>query len=261
MQDISLALLILSCDKYSDLWCGYFYQFEKNFNLEVPVYFASNNLTPNTSIPLRMIQTGEELNWSSNFKKVLMEIEEKFVFITLEDLYPKSPFSIELFSEACNFISRSSSELKHLKCSGVVRGQEKADEHISRLPRGLPYRVTLCGIWNREFLLSFIKDEENPWEFEVNGSSRAADIDGFFAMTMPIYETVNMVEKGFWIRESVSWALNNDLPINVNSRHLKNWRQEAYSKIKNYYFNFIMKINYTRRKQIVDLLKKILIIH
>ena len=194
MQDISLAFLILSCDKYADLWDGYFHQMEKNFNLDLPVYFASNINSPNTSFPLRLIHTGAEVSWGINFKRVLKEINERYVFITLEDLYLQSKFSTSLFSEVSNFIHHSPVHVKHLKYSGVIKGKEMVSDHISNLPSGMPYRVTLCGIWDREYLLSFIEDGENPWEFEVHGSVRAVNVEGYFALNLPICKTINMVE-------------------------------------------------------------------
>lgn len=261
MQDISLAFLVLSCDKYADLWGGYFHQLKKNFNLNLPIYFASNTKSPNTSIPLTLILTGAEASWGSNFKKVLERIDEKYVFVTLEDLYLNSPFSNDLFDEVCNFINHSPVGVKHLKYSGVIHGQEMVGEHISKLPIGLPYRVTLCGIWDREYLISFIDNGENPWQFEVDGSLRDASTEGYFALNSPICKTVNMVEKGFWIKKSIYWAVNSGVPIDKNSRPFKSWHQELISIIRDGYFNCIIKIDHSFRKKIVDIVKKYLVVH
>jgi hypothetical protein len=261
MQDISFAFLVLSCDKYADLWGGYLHQLEKNFNIDLPIYFASNTKAPNSNIPLRLILTGAEVSWGSNFKKVLERIDERYVFVTLEDLYLKSPFSNNLFSEACNFISLSTGVVKHLKYSGVIHGHEMVSEHISKLPVGLPYRVTLCGIWDREYLISAIESGENPWQFEVDGSSREASTDGYYALNLPICETVNMVEKGFWIKKSIYWAVKSGVPIDKNSRPFKSWSQELLSIIKDSYFNTIIKIDHSIRKKIVDSIKKYLVVH
>lgn len=261
MKDISLAMLVLSCDKYADLWNGFFYQFQKYFNLEIPVYFASNKKTPKTNYPLKIILTGDEVSWGSNLKKILKQINEKYIFITLEDLYLDSKFSIELFNEIINFISLSPDNVKHLKCSGVICGKQMVSDHISKLPNGFPYRVTLCGLWDREYLLSFIEDDENPWQFEVNGSARDANSEGYYSLCRPICKSVNMVEKGTWIKRSVKWALLNGIPINQNTRFFKSWYQEIFFEIKRVYFNFIIRIDITIRKKIVDFIKKILVIH
>ena len=261
MQDISLAILVLSCDKYADLWDGFFYQFEKNFNLDVPVYFASNTKIPNIDFPLKMILTGDEVSWGSNFKKVLKKLNERYILITLEDLYLDSKFSINLFNEVMDFIRVSPVAVKHLKYSGVIHGEEMVSDHISKLPIGLPYRVTLCGIWDREYLLSFIEDSENPWQFEVNGSARDSIAEGYYALNLPICNTVNMVEKGAWIKKSVHWATRNGVPLDINSRFFKPWYQEALSVIKDGYFNFIIKTDYSIRRKIVDFVKNILVVH
>lgn len=261
MKDISLAMLVLSCDKYADLWNGFFYQFQKYFNLEIPVYFASNKKTPKTNFPLKIILTGNEVSWGSNLKKILEQLNEKYIFITLEDLYLDSNFSNELFNEVINFISSAPVAVKHLKYSGVIYGKQMVSKHISKLPSGLPYRVTLCGIWDREYLLSIIEDDENPWQFEVNGSARNASSEGYYSLNIPICKTVNMVEKGTWIKKSVQWAFLNEIPLNIETRFFKSWHQEILCVIKQGYFNFILKTDISIRKKIVDLIKKILVIH
>ncbi len=134
-------------------------------------------------------------------------------------------------------------------------------KHISKLPSGLPYRVTLCGIWDREYLLSIIEDDENPWQFEVNGSARNASIEGYYSLNIPICRTVNMVEKGTWIKKSVQWAFLNEIPLRIETRLFKSWHQEILCVIKQGYFNFILKTDISIRKKIVDLIKKILVIH
>ena len=124
-----------------------------------------------------------------------------------------------------------------------------------------PYRVTLCGIWQKNYLQSIINPEENPWQFEIEGSVRTKMDDGFFALDEQLFKTVNLVEKGFWIRKSIKWAIKHKIPIDPNSRNFKSPLQELYSLIKNFYFDLMMKVPLEKKQLLLTKLRKYLVMN
>jgi len=257
----NLAILILSCDKYNDLWDGYFHQFEKYFDVDIPVYFGSNEISPNIKNPkIRNIKSGPDVSWGLSFKKIIDQVNEEYILITLEDLYLCSKIDRMLMNKAQQMIN-GQELVRHLKYSGYIRGSKEVLPGVKILDADTPYRVTLCGVWQKKYLQSIIRSEENPWQFEIEGSVRTKMDDGFFALDEPLFKTVNLVEKGFWIRKSIKWAIKHKIPIDPNSRNFKSPLQELYSLIKNYYFDLMMKIPLEKKQLLLAKLRKYLVMN
>ena len=114
MNKEKLAVLILSCDKYNDLWDGYYYQFVKNFKLDLPIYFSSNQLSPSWSdSKIKIIYTGPEKNWGENFKKAVRQVNSHYILVTLEDLYICSTIDSNGFDLVQSML-KYQQDLKHL---------------------------------------------------------------------------------------------------------------------------------------------------
>lgn len=261
MNKANLAVLILSCDKYNDLWDGCYYQFAKYFKLDIPVYFASNNLSPSWSdSKIKIIHTGPEKNWGENFKRAIEQVNSQYIFVTLEDLYICSEINDDGYVLIQSMLERQL-DLKHLKYTGFIQGNKEVMKGVKILDAGTPYRVTLCGIWQKEYLLSIIDDLDTPWIFEVDGSVRTQSDKGFYSLEKPLYQSVNMVEKGYWITSSLRWALQNQIPVNPQSRFRKSSYQDLTSFIKDHYFNMMMKVSLDKKRKILSLVKKILVLN
>jgi hypothetical protein len=257
----NLAFLILTCDKYKDLWSGYFHQFEKYYDINIPVYFGTNELIPNNISPkIHLIRSGPDVSWGLSFINIISQIKEEYILVTLEDLYFCSHINHELMSKVQDIIN-GQELIRHLKYSGYIRGSEYPIPGVSILEADTPYRVTLCGIWQKNYLQSIIHPDENPWQFEIEGSVRTKMDDGFFALDEPLFKTVNLVEKGFWIRKSIKWAIKHKIPIDPNSRNFKSPLQELYSLIKNYYFNLMMKVPLEKKQLLLAKLRKYLVMN
>lgn len=256
-----IATLILSCDKYSDLWTGFLSQFYKYYNLDNPIYFSTNNLIPkNISQDIKIITAGNELSWADNFLKVLEKIEDEYILIMLEDLYLSSPIQGGLLHEIECLID-GMNVVNHIKCSGFITGQESVTNHIKLLDGNTPYRVTLCGLWRKKFLIELINLKETPWEFEIKGSQRSFNSDGFYALDLPLFNYVNMVEKGLWIRKSVKWAKKNQVPIDFNLRKHKSIYGELISVMRDSFFIVMLRVPLKYRTNTVNFFKRVLIVN
>lgn len=257
----NLAFLILTCDKYNDLWDGYFHQFKKYFDWEIPVYFGSNELSPNFVNPkIHNIKSGPDISWGLSFKKILDQISEEYILVTLEDLYFCSEINKELL-KLIEQVLNGKKTIRHLKYSGFITGREELIPGISILEAETPYRVSLCGIWQKKYLQSIICSDENPWQFEIEGSARTKLDDGFFALNEPLFRTVNLVEKGFWIRSSINWAVAQEIPVNPASRKFKTPLKELFSLVKNFYFNLMIRVPLERKQALIAKLKKYLVMN
>lgn len=253
--------LILSCDKYSDLWEGHAQQFNKYYTLNNNIYFSSNYKI-NDYLPDTVTQLfcGEDLDWSTSFLCILTQINSTYVYIMLEDLYLKSFANIEVLAELDDLL-RKEINIKHIKLTNKIPVElENNEQYFGKINKFEPYRVTLCGIWNREYLISLIKKNETPWEFEVNATIRSREDLGFFGVRTEMFSFENMVEKGKWIPSSIKWAIKNGVLININSRSKKNLIENIQSRAIDFYFNCMLRVSISKRMKIVNFIKKLCVV-
>lgn len=254
-----LSILILSCDKYSDLWGGFFYQMNKTFPTQLKKYLVSNHLdyVEQDIANLTVIKNGDDTNWSGNLLKVLTKIPEKKVFIILEDIYIESQVDPRIFEQIQNFLFET--DAQHIKYMGSPKATLPVNTEFSAYEIGMPYLVSACGIWDREYLSSLLIDGENAWDFEVNASYRAKySAKTFFAPTKPLFTYKNMVEKGFWIKSSLDWALTENIPVQKELRAIRN---PAIFEFKKAIFDGVLCIPWRFRMKLGNLLKKLLIFY
>jgi hypothetical protein len=262
LKKLQIDTLILSCDQYSDLWDGFFFQFEKFYPRRGKVFFGCNELTPSNFFgrEVSVIHSGKDIGWESSFRNILNQIDSEYLQITLEDLYLSSPVNEAVLNEVENLIE-AGIKVNHVKCTNTIKGRKQVGTYLSEIEQRTPYRVTLCGIWNREYLLNLLREGESPWDFEVYGSSRSKNDDGFYAINTSILSNINMVEKGLWITSALKWAVKNQIPVTPYSRKSKTQFQEIVSIMRNTYFNLMIRAPLAFRMKIYLFVKKYLIIH
>ena len=87
MNDKNLAILVVSCDRYSDLWPAFIELFYKFWpNCPYQLYIGSNN-TRCDDTRVKSICIGEDKSWTDNVRKMLNEINSDHVLMLLEDFF------------------------------------------------------------------------------------------------------------------------------------------------------------------------------
>ncbi|MCX8008474.1 MAG: hypothetical protein N3A54_02085 [Patescibacteria group bacterium] len=82
------AILVLSCDKYSDLWDPFFDLFKRYWkDCPFPVYLGSNTKKYSDG-SIKTILSGSPKDWSTDLLNIVDKIREEFLFIWLEDFLP-----------------------------------------------------------------------------------------------------------------------------------------------------------------------------
>ena len=87
---VDTCILILSCDKYNDLWGPFFTLFWQYWpDHSFKVYLGSNLLVYNDP-RVKTIDIGEDNNWSHGLLKILELIDTPYIILMLEDFFPKT---------------------------------------------------------------------------------------------------------------------------------------------------------------------------
>lgn len=258
MSQPHLAILVLSCDKYADMWAPFMKQLRRYFPVEnYKVYFGSNQLRCAEPGVISVL-SGDDVDWSTSFKKILAQIEEPKLFVILEDLFLASPVDAEGFKAALSCLVEKNA--LHIKYWAIPMPLEPIENpRIGIYPKGAPYRATVCGFWDREYLMNLLIGGENPWNFEILGSYRTSYSDGFYGLTRPLCDYRNMIEKGCWIPQSVDWANEEKIVLDIGKRPLLKGGSKLISRVKMFYFDLILKMPWSWRVSLMNKLRRALI--
>jgi hypothetical protein len=254
----NFAILILSCDRYADLWHVALKQFTTHFQqCPFKIYLGSNTIICNYTGVISLL-SGEDKDWSSSYLAILKQIPEKKLFVLLEDLLVVSPIDRSRFTACVQFIEDHNAN--HIKYWPNPRPDRSSDyPEFEIYDRGAPYRATVCGFWDRDCLQKILIPGENPWNFEVLGSYRTSYMDGFFSLTTPLFSVINMVEKGCWIHKSVTVARGMGIEIDLTKRRESAGVRSLKSQLQEFFCNLMLKVPWRYRVSALALLRKFFI--
>jgi hypothetical protein len=204
-----LSVLVVSCDRYSDLW-GPFFKLFKRFWPDCPfkVYLLSNTLKPDLA-GVRNLSTGEDISWSDNLLKALKDVPEEYVLLFIDDLFLYRQVDTKEVLRLFEWILYHGPNCVRMNCyADNLPVANLPDKRFSSLvgivSPGCNYRVsTVLTVWKKEFLTSLLKAGESAWEFEANGSARSVHSDGFYSTWKNYFPVVNSVIRGKWRMEAI----------------------------------------------------------
>jgi hypothetical protein len=199
-----ISIVVLSCDRYSDLWKPFFSVFWKNWpDCPFPVYLLSNYQSFNHP-QVNSVQIGEDLSWSKGLKQMLERIPTPYTLLFLEDFFLLAPVDTARVLSCFDALRELDGDMLRLKPDPGPNQQVEGFSSIGRIDIDSPFVIsTQTAIWRREFLLKLLQEKESAWEFEVKGTERSRDIGkGLYCTWEPIFNYSHVIERGKWFR----WA-------------------------------------------------------
>lgn len=255
----SLAIVVQSCDKYDDLWDGFYTLFFKYWkNCSYPIYHITETKT--CAFPgVTTINTKEVSKWSDMLKNGLEKVNEDYVLYLLEDYFLIKPVDENRIEKAVEILQKENAACLRLV---PVPGPDKNFKDytdIGEISKNAAYSLsTQASIWNKSILHNIILPNETGWEFECNGSLRVKETSEVFLGVKAHSKTVETgnypytycctaVYKGKWMREAVELCKKENITIDKNKRKIE-------SKFENYYrYNYANSSNFS--KIILDFIK------
>lgn len=257
-HDLDLAVLVLSCDKYSHLWPAFFSTFNKYFpDCPCPVYLGANAKSF-SSPKVKTLLTGDDPDWSTSLLRILAQIPERRLFIILEDLLLAAPMNTDHFMEAALFLKNSGGNFIRYYLPNPP-DEDVPGQPFGRYSRGRPYRMSVVGFWDKSALQSLLIPGENPWNFEILGSYRTSYRDGFFMMKKELCQFTNMIEKGRWYPEALRWAEQEGLEIGADSRPVLKSGSRLKSLLQILYYRIMLCVPWQTRVRWMHHLRRLLI--
>ena len=251
----NLSILVLSCDKYSDLWSPFFACFFKSWvDCEYPVYLGANKQSFGDS-RVRTILSGEDRGWSSSVRKIIEQIDSEYILILLEDLFLVKNVDAAKFRECFSVLLKNN--FQHCHIDQRPKPESIIEQGIGVYVKGMPYRVNVLGLWKKSYLLGLLLDGESPWNFEIMGSYRSSYIDGFFCLPAGMFEVINTVEKGKWFSDKLKIAQKMGLEIDTSKRGALGGFSRVKSALQIAIVKLIVLVPWRMRVKIMAVLRRL----
>jgi hypothetical protein len=253
----NFALVVLSCDRYVDLWDGFFHQLYINLDIPIKKYLISNFLQyqGSNAEQIQTICVGKENNWSETLQKALSLIKEEKIFVLVEDCFIDKKIDSESFIKHFNFAFAQNAQLIQLEYT--PDSEPCGHQDYFHCPAGMPYLIGVCGIWDKKYLTSLLLPGENPWQFEINGSYRAQfSAQRVYCPREPLLRYRNIVQKGAWVATNVRWARQNGISLKTE---LRPFQISFFPLLKYVYFKAFQYLPWRIRVRILNAWRKILL--
>jgi hypothetical protein len=224
-----ITIVIPSCDKYADLWDGFFTQLFKHWpslltkNKHIPILFVTNKKAY-TNPRVTNIQIPNEQSWSDNAIELMKHVKTKYIYILLED-YFITKFNEKRFAEIVNAIQKDNVSYVQIDSPHEIepkRNPYAKLDGVFEKHKHEDFRTSLKScIWKSEDFLHILRTKESAWDFESPGSVRSQGLKGKFLIVMndmPL-ECLNMAHIGYL--DSASLAAAEKLGIHLKSNSLE----------------------------------------
>ena len=229
------VVMVLSFDKYSDLWPVYFDCVKTYWHVNMLTYLVTNEKNPYYE-NVQVITTGPEISWSYRTRKAVEAVDAKYILLMLEDYFVTSEVTDESISSLISFMDKVNADYLRIYPFPEIHFKDTGECGIHRVPEKSLYGVNLqASIWKKDYLLKLLEGNGfSAWEFEArqkNGT--ATQIKGnLYTVDYAPFEMVNGVLQGKWYMPSVKNLEAHGIYVDTSNRAVLPWNKEVVYRIK-----------------------------
>jgi hypothetical protein len=222
-----LSVLVLSCDKYKDLWLVFAHYFQAHWgNCPYPVYLLTNEESFQHD-RIVSLQTGKDTGWSDSLISALNQIETQYVLFLQEDAFFNLDIDNGLVVNGLHFLGKLGGTTVKLRPARFPGAPLPDAPSFARISSHTPYRNGLfLSIWNRSRLLTYLRPGESAWDFETRAGDRTESDTGFYSARHGNFKFIHGVIKGRWVRSAYHQVLI-EIPGYTTSRPIMSAREES----------------------------------
>ena len=224
----NVAIVVSSCDLYSDCWNPLFCSLNKNLiHCSLPIYLICNEKNELFD-GVEDIRVGEHLGWGSNTKKALNQISAEYVLLIQEDYFLNKELTTDVLLSHVDYCREHC--IDYLRLGEPFRDVYPTDNpRYCKDPVGLKYSLCLQpAIWKKETLQRFTIDGWTGWDYERNINKYIVEqnININSAVINSSYSTkygYNMVKgtgirKGIWTQGGLRFLKENGFEEEIKGR-------------------------------------------
>lgn len=242
-----IAFLVVSCDKYSDLWEPFFILLNKYWpDISFKVYLLSNfkNFSWNE---VNLLKIGEDVSYSDNLIKALEKISEKWIFLWLEDLFICEKVDDQRINKIINDFIKMNGGYLNVAPDMPISYENKKDLEIGYLPKGIRYRSAIgATLYKKTTLNKLLIKGASAWELDKSRISDSLE-ESFFALNKnssktPPIKYINVLIRGKWAWQSKVFLKFEGLQEILSNRRFETFFSFVYAKLYKFYLNLYKRL-------------------
>jgi len=247
------ATLVISCDKYSDLWRPFFTLFWCHWpDCPFPVYLGSNGESFSHA-RVTNIRVGEDWSWSDSLRQMLLALDSDYVLVFLEDFFLRHLVDTGRVLACLGALHTLDGHMLRLHPNPGPDRAVPGFPDIGRIDAGAPYRVSAqVAFWRRESLLGILREGESAWEFECKATKRSEKLgEGFFCVRRRAIDYGHhVVERGKWFRHEARRFGRMGIGCDLSRRPIMTRREGWRWRCNKTFYNLWLHIPWRQREQL-----------
>lgn len=227
--DGKLAILVNTCDAYSDVLSLFFAAFEEFASeIDINLYINAESLNYDYQLANVINNKNVSIAWGERLISSLEKINSEYVVVLYDDFILEGKLDLHGIIEALNLLDNDKfSSVVYLVNSNLPLSG-KTYGRFSEINNGSDYIVnSFPGVWRRRDLINYTDLRDTPWSWEVFGSLRTyngkncfwtlgSDHDDIYPYN---YSKGGAIYRGKWVREVVEQKFDKyDLNIDSSIR-------------------------------------------
>lgn len=247
------AILINTCDNYSDAWEGFFrllkivwpdLSYKIYLNTESKFFSYPGFDITCINLPTENLSAG----WGFRLKNALLSIKERYVLMLLEDFYFDQAIntfevsdSIQIIKENKNIASILLSEIDINIKTNFLYGKFYIRKNNERYLLN-----TSPALWDKDVLIEYTFDNDTPWTWEFFGSLRLSREERkFLAYNVKKYGPIfsydikrgGAIHRGKWVGCNIEYLQDKyKFRIDIGSRPvIYDWTIETKHEKRNFF--------------------------
>jgi hypothetical protein len=230
-----VAFIVVSCDKYNDLWDIFFKTFFKFWNdCPYKIYLASN-FDKFHHQRVTNISFGEDKDYSTNLINILKNVSEEWMIVWYEDAFLTKKVPNKLVESLVNeAITKKVDYLKLTVDYPLYYG--KQSERIGPIPRGVKYRSAMgMALYHKSTLEKILVPGQSAWQLDKSTTADALDIE-FYALGSNYrfirpFTIINSVIKGKWYMTAPRFLKKEGMSNYISNRSVQPLKDFLYIKL------------------------------
>lgn len=211
-----MTMLILSCDRFSDLWEGHVKLLEQNWpNRGMKTIIVTDKPSDRKFPGVEVFSAGTDKEWSERLGAALQQVDTEFVFITLDDYFLIHPVSNEQIGGVLRMMDGEKLDYVRLFLRPRAKPSARMREYgkVYRIDTNDRYSVNLyAGIWRKKFLLETVREPKNAWRYEVSLPRIAREVGAACAMSNNReFVILDVVRKGKLLHRAARYFRSHDV--------------------------------------------------
>ena len=226
----NMTMLILSCDKFSDLWDGHIKLLEQNWpDRDMETYIVTDASTDKKYPGIQIINAGADVEWSDRLDYALKQVDTDYVFITLDDYFLIKKVDDQSISDLMEMMGKECIDYVRLfpRPKRATREELAGYKGIRKVDISCNYSVNLySGLWKKAFIDSTVKMPKNAWQFEVLLHKRAEEYGANCVVSLRNeFQILDVVRKGKLLHKSAAYFKKHP-GIYTGNREVNTWEYE-----------------------------------